>query len=118
MKEREYLKREKVAELEGYLNGQLLRKVCDRTHRLTRTWCQQEDVDPDLVTGFLIRSGGYCDCHVPDLLVDLYCLEMPGWLLPTSWCLPDRAHAAAECARLDMVEAMKPRELIPHVQPF
>jgi hypothetical protein len=107
MKEREYLKREKVADLEGFLNQQNINMVCDRTHRQTRAWCQQEGVDPDLVVGFLIRSGGFCDCHVPDLLIDLYCLEMPGWSLPTSWCIPDRALAAVECAREDMAQAMK-----------
>jgi len=70
MREREYLNREKVAELEGFLNGRNVEVVCDLTHRLTRTWCKQNGVDPDLVVDFLIQSGGFCDCGVPDLLIE------------------------------------------------
>jgi hypothetical protein len=99
MKEREYITRRQVGELEGFLNEQNAVEVCDRSHRLTRAWCQQENVDPDSLVDFLIQSGGFCDCHVPDLLVDLYCREMSVWRFPTTWRLPDRVLAAVGCAR-------------------
>ena len=107
MREREYLNREKVAELEGFLNKQNVEEVCDKTHHQTRAWCRQEGVDPDLVVDFLIQSGGFCDCGVPDLLIDLYCCETPGWLLPTSWRVHDRCLAATQIALDELDRARK-----------
>ena len=107
MRGREYIKREKVAELEGFLNKQNVGEVCDLTHRLTRTWCQYKGVDPDLVVDFLIQSGGFCDCSVPDLLIDLYCCETPGWLLPTNWRVHHRCLAATQIALDELDNARK-----------
>ena len=107
MRAREYLKREQVPELEAFLNGRKVEEVCDLTHCLTRTWCQSKGVDPDLVVDFLIQSGGFCDCSVPDLLIDLYCCETPGWLLPTSWRVHDRCVAATQIALEELDQARK-----------
>ncbi len=107
MREREYLNREKVAELEGFLNRQNVEEVCDQTHCLTRAWCRQEGVDSDMVVDFLIQSGGFCDCSVPDLLIDLYCCETPGWLLPTSWRVHDRCLAATKIALDELDQSRK-----------
>ena len=103
---RKYLKKEELDELGTFLwrgdrakpkiqNMQFNNVVCDHTHRLTRTWCRHEGLDPDLVVDFLDQCSCFCDCGVTDLEIELYNVETPeGWLLPTSWCLFDHCCVA------------------------
>ena len=101
-REKAVLTRKHFEELEGFLRARDVDAICDRTHRLTRAWCEANRRDPDLVIEFFVASGGFCDCHIPDLLVDLYCQAPSIVFLPSRWCFPERARVAVHIALEDL----------------
>ncbi len=53
-REKAVLTRKHFEELEGFLRARDVDAICDRTHRLTRAWCEANGRDPDPIIEFLL----------------------------------------------------------------
>jgi hypothetical protein len=47
-----------------YLDARLGEEGCDHTARMTRTFLQKKNLEPETILPWLQESGGYCDCEV------------------------------------------------------
>ena len=55
---------ETLMALMDYLDVMLPQAGCDRSHRLTRTWCAENGMDTDAIVEWAREHNGYCDCEV------------------------------------------------------
>ena len=58
------LEEKQLMELVEWVDSKIQLHGCDHSHKITRSWLEQNNIAPTRTIGALMALGGFCDCEV------------------------------------------------------